>query len=710
MAGANVIGPGSEMVTRAESAGLIYVREAWGDDWQLLPYAVWEQVNVVAGSDGSGRLEFSIPYGRHKPTYATAFEDLAPLALMDWWAMLVMVDPQGGVTPVFVGRVAAEDRQIMGSQAIAGVGAPLPKGWQRWYAYDGHLLLRKRAVSRSWWDDGDEGAVELAWDPGFNKRGPRGMLVGNRSAEALDAPDEPTDGTYVFGGTNTWTRRQAIDYVMARFLALEDGPAWTLGGQVDALAQELEDVEPETTRTVEDLLRVLIPRGAGLDFGVIPTYGEDAFDVRGFEVHVFALIGTDVTFRGAQLPRNPLTTTIKGSDMADVDSVRVSRDDTHRAARVRLVGARVVVCATLRGPELAGAPTGDVLTSPVATLLGHWTSAEESAYKAGSSAVAADGSHEVHDAARAADRFGAVYQRYGARRPWAQPAPLTPKVDGQGQVIPGEAAPHQNAVRSTLSWLPLREGFDYSADPPTDRNPATAEPDFRAPLVIANDRRAEIAGAGSVSRVYAPVDRLGVGVSVQKDELGVQLHAHPNHRLARGRWDPEAVGTSESGFNPADDAEEHAVDPRTLAATVAWRSDQRLVLEAALDADHDDGSVIELARPDAELWWLAPDTIVDVSSSGQPVTSGPAGRVLRNDTDRLAAAMAGAVARYLHGRARATVSFRGWRPWVSLLGTILLTVEEGGETHGVNAPITSVELHAGRDGSPRTVIRAGYAL
>ncbi|MBX3465271.1 MAG: hypothetical protein KF878_00040 [Planctomycetes bacterium] len=697
MAGTVVIGPGAESVTREESAALVYARPEWGGGWVLLEHAVFERASIFAGSDGVSSLEFSTPYGRHKPPLAAAFAVYQPAGLMGWWVRLDFVDPAGAVTTVFHGQVRGEDRQVLGSQSdTAGSTAPLQKGWQRWHAHGGQILLRLRAVSTSWWERGGE-TVELGWFPGFNRRDRRGFLIGNRSAA-------PVGGTCVFGGHDVWTRRQALDYVLARHLATADGLTWGLGGQLDALDQDLEDMgNLSASRTVEDLLRELIPRRTGLDFAVVPTFGADD-EPSGFEVRVFALIGTNVTFRGATLPRNPDLVTIQGADMADVEAVHVVRDDTHRAARVRVVGARVVVCATLRGPELAGDPAGDVLTSPPATLRGQWTESEEAAYQAG--APGADGDDaRAHDAYRRADRFRAVYQRFAAPAGWERGPGVAPALDALAQVLPGVTAPHQDAVRSTLTWTPLREGWDYSQDPPVDRNPPDAEPELLPPLVVAQDREAEL-DLGE-ARVYSPADHLGLGVSVLRSDLGIVLAAAPNHRLARGRWDG-APGASD--FDPEDDEEPRAIDPRTLAATVAWRSDARLVLEAALAEGDDDGTVVELEVPDAELWWLAPGTVVDVDASGGLVTSGPLGRVLRNDADRLAGFMAGAIARHLHGRARATVAFRGWRPWVHLVGSVLRTVEEGGETHGIDAPITAVELYGGRGASPKTVIRAGYAL
>jgi hypothetical protein len=72
--------------------------------------------------------------------------------------------------------------------------------------------------------------------------------------------------------------------------------------------------------------------------------------------------------------------------------------------------------------------------------------------------------------------------------------------------------------------------------------------------------------------------------------------------------------------------------------------------------------------------------------------------------------MAGIVARYLTGRARADVSFHGWKTWTNLVGSILVSIEEADERHGIHSPITCVELLGGRSTPSRTIVRAGYAL
>jgi hypothetical protein len=119
--------------------------------------------------------------------------------------------------------------------------------------------------------------------------------------------------------------------------------------------------------------------------------------------------------------------------------------------------------------------------------------------------------------------------------------------------------------------------------------------------------------------------------------------------------------------------------------------------------------VEEIAANDCELWVLAPYTVLDVddqdstkvkTSGGDPVT-------LRNDSDRMAMLLAGAIARYNQSRARATIVAQGLMPWGGLLGQIMTVVDAGGAGEQIDAPITSITWTSGDN--PRTTVQTGFA-
>lgn len=722
MSGLNVWNNGSQTQSKKSPLGtalspLVYFSDSPTGPWTLATFAIFERAVVFSGSEGVDRLEFLVPYGSTlSPLEGGSFLSVSPNDLSDAWVKLDMVDAAGAKNTVFVGQVRGQDCDVFGSDSdVAGQTAPVPKGFQRWAALGGLQILRMTSISKSFsLNPSGSAVVRLDWSPGFNARDSKGLFRGNRSDSA--APDDPS---FVFGGTSTWTRRQALDYVLKRFL--NTGPIkWTLGGQLEVLAEDLRLLEIGLVTNAAELLRRIIAHKEGIEFGVHPSIGTDG-NFSGFEIKIFTLTAAPVTFLSCTIPANPNVVSFSTSDMEDVDQLRVSTDRSTTASRIRLVGERVVVCATLLGPTLSGDAGGDVLTSTVSTLIGKWTSALEAAYKAGDPTATFNSDHAKHDRFRAQTLFESVYLRYGLPQGFARPPAWVPAFDGNMNQV--GAALYQDAIRETLSWIPLLEGYDYSTNPATNNNPTGAFPEVRRPYVIAEDHKAEDEDetaptmgptTSAPPTQWSPIDKMGFGYSALQHDLGVQIHASPNHRLAfsRGTFDGTSEAISEFFLDSDKDGpldEGHAADARTLAATIAWKTDTRFVLEYALDSENDDGTVVEVEAHDAQFWWLAPGTIVGLDSSGKPVTSGATGIALRNDADLFAPMMAGLIARYVFARTRVDFAFHGWRPWLQLLGAVLTTVDEGGNKTPVNSPITCVELVGGLNAEPRTVVRAGFA-
>lgn len=277
---------------------------------------------------------------------------------------------------------------------------------------------------------------------------------------------------------------------------------------------------------------------------------------------------------------------------------------------------------------------------------------------------------------------------------------------GRNVPLQGTPADYQVAVRSTLDWIPLREGVDYSVDPPLDNNPAGATPELLPPCVWAPDY-VWTGDATGVQHTASPVDKLGVSVSVPNREWGVHLSGSPNHALADGH------GVTKSDHYPL-------IDYRELVATIAFESDQRFTLEVAMPGASASDGVLEVEAPGAECWYLAPNTVVGAAlaavqsgftSAGPKIkTSGNFGRLLRNDLATLELVMASTLSRYITGRARAEIIVKGLKPWTGLVGQVLTYVQEGGTTHAVHSPITSVQWRLSEQGGPETVILAGFAL
>ena len=662
--GVTVIGPPTGEFPYVVASPVIELRRSWADDWEYEPELELVRASGAVGGQDLGSCELKRRYGRGKQPYEGAMSTRESWDLNGWWVRMNLPTEQG-IFCEWVGRIGDESRDIQG---IIAVGEETYRsGAQHWVAFSPLQILRKVPISRSYWLVDDE-EVALDWVPDVNGRDDRNMLVGNRSATK-------SNGTYLFGGTDLWTREQYLEYIIKRFVEQTegDGPEWRMGGQVDLLAGISDTIPSGLTQTADQVLARLIPRQLGIDYKI-------AHDDQGFSIEVYAISAEEWSFGGATLPRNPNTVRIEVSDAIDILSARVERSQDQRYRKIRVIGARLLVCCSLRGN----------VEEDKATLVPKWSASLEEAYKEGTGN--AEDTPADHDAVRQGDEFRAVYRQYGAPDDWDHNDGLAaPVLDALGGTVSKKSGDYQNQVRNTLSFLPLQEGVDYGTIPATNKNPDGHQPDFLPPAAWVY----EPAAYGSIAR-YVLAEEKEIGVSASRTDWGVFLHATPNHLLALNRW---------SGARPSET--DPLFDYDKLVATIALRTDQRLVLEAELPgADPSDG-VLEIAVPDAEMWLLAPNTVVGIQGYGSLKLSGYVWRILRDDGARMRLVMAGAIGRYQNERARAEIVFKGLLPWSDMLGQVLTFVEQGGDLERVQTPITSIEWQA--DGKPTTTIRTGFA-
>jgi hypothetical protein len=436
----------------------------------------------------------------------------------------------------------------------------------------------------------------------------------------------------------------------------------------------------------------------GIDFKIVYFEAEDDGDaIEGFTIHVYALLSKPQVFAGATLPSNPDRVPVHRSSEQGMVQVRLDWGTAHRHDRIVVLGAPAVVCLSLEG---ANNHVGAEMTS----LVMKCSSELEAAYKA------------LEDEFRAGGRFEQVYQHFGAPLNWDFHKPNGAQYGGTRIIVcdkegnvQTEAAARQAAAdagetytprfqtvrRRTLRTLPLRVGYDYSVDPPVNENPTSHEAPFSKPLVWLWK-----VDLDAINR-WVPAHEEGIDVHGAGLDWGVELTVKPNHLLAKNHF-ADAVPSADSNVVPIYDHED-------ITATIAIEIDTRLRMEYEIPAGlgDPDGSTKVIEVPDAELWWLAPNTVVGVSDYGYRKRA-PTGRILRADTGRLALVMAGAIARYYEDRVAAEILAAGLVPWTAMIGHILTVVEEGGDLHHIEAPITSVHYITGGDG-PKTRIRTGFA-
>ncbi len=671
---------------------IVQVRRTWSDEWQFTPALEFVGCSIATAAAGLDSCTLRHLYGHVKMPWETGIGQPSSWGSgTGWWVRVIVLDDQGWQA-IFTGRISGEGRAVHGTDNG-------PSGIQEYQAYGPLQMLEKISVSTSWWDTGGADPVELGWMPGLNDRDGRGTVFGNRCADKMG-------DSYAFGTTSGWSHLEFAEYILDRFVEYENGPRWTMGGQHELLDELTEMVPWGTSITAAEMLRALIPVRLGLDFSIVPT--DD-----GFEINVFALTARDWSFNDKTLPKNPNVIAFRaGESPANIQTTVVSTSD-HLYSKLRVLGRRIVVCCTLWGDTALSEHLG-LLSDP--TLVPKWSDELEGSYK--SPTIEHAGYHDRPvdaDAVRQQSRFEPVYQFYGAPTDW-NPATwgAAPQLKNTGELHSPNAATAQVSVRSTLPWLPLYEGKDYSTDPPTDVNLEDVQPELQRPLVWLYQHTWVWQGTASpfwqnnylwlaenYFGRYVSAPEAGISVSVPRDDWGVVLNANPNHILGLGLFDPGSYWTMHDPL----------YDYKYSMATIAFETDHRLQLVAELPGAPEGLGTLDITVDDAECWILAANTAVGISDDGQKVKlSGGDVRELRNDSSRLAFVMAGALSKNFQERMRGEIVAKGLRPWGRLLGQVLSYVEEAGSTHRIGAPITSVSWTAGGKGDAgHTVLSTGFA-
>lgn len=639
----------------------VEIKRTWSAGWEIEPELELVSFRWCAAGQDLGSCELRRRYGRLKHPWETGLSPHYAWDLDNWWVR-VRVATRKQITLAWIGRISSQGRELFGN-SVANSGI------QSFTAYAPDQILRKTPVSCSYWCEGSTEA-QIGWLPAFNSRDSLNRLVGNRTAQK-------SSGTFCFGGTRTWTRYEILEYLVQRFLnANPNMPTWSIGGQADLLKGVSDTITLDRPITVAQALRKVIPTSLGIDYTVVPT-------ASGFEISVYALVANEYSFNGQSLPRNPNTVRIQLAGAIDRDKTTIVKVGDQQYGTIRIIGQRIVLCESL-----------DFDTNK---LEAKWTTALANTYKQGTGTEEDEAA--AHDAARMKEIFRPVYQMFGAPAGQGFSAPV---LDAEGNLTTDDAD-FQTIVRETLPWLPLREGVDYSEsakDEEESHNPSSFEAPLLPPMAWIVD--------WGLAR-FVPVDQVGISLSVLPTEWGVLLGASPNHRLAKFAWSEgqEPYDTEWDPDAPQDDNDKY-YDYEDLVITIAYRLDQPVMMSYDVPGGGD-GSTKEIFDPGAELWLLAPYTATDIDANGYLIGSGSDLRVLRNDSQRMALLMAGAIARYAEPRARANLVLKGVFAWTDLVGQILTVVDSGeGDLHDIQAPITSVELTM--DGNtPLTTIKTGYA-
>lgn len=663
MAGVTVVGAASAQ-PEDTAPMTVEVKGYWGGTWVQRSDLECVRATVSTGLDGAGTAEFVRRYGTVKGPLNTGFTTVFPIRLDYWWIRVSRVTPNGPDT-LWLGQIVNESRRPYSSGARSGV--------QTFIAYDAFRLLDTVDVSRSVWLIGGA-EYTVHWVPTFNAQDEQNVLYGNRADSILD----PADGSWTFGGKSTWSRYTAARYILRRFATPVGGPYWYIFGQWDALNALVDVFSLTPGESAGAAIRKLIPPSTGLSYRVEPVF-ELTPDKAGFALVVFALSGRTVSYGSASLPNNPQKYTLELKNAPNVEVVHIAEVSDQRYATIRIVGGRIVCCCSLFGknaPAFSAQPADG-------SLVPKYNATTEEEYRAGTGNGSSTA--EEHDLARRAEKFADAYRQFGAPADWDhQSMQASPACGSAGTIT--RYAQYTNQQRSTLDWIPLLSGWDYSWTTPVNNNDSDYPGDLMKPMVWLYDWDLER---------YIQAQDLGYSVHVSKLDWGVRVTGTPNHLLAKGHWTADELLTTET---------EPTHDYDRMIATIAFETDYRLVLEYRTGLSG--SSVKEVQVPDAQLWWLAPNTFLGIKTDNPYGTSPGSGTVLRNDASKLHQVMCGMIARYQYKRLRAEIHAHGTRFGPQAVGQ-MINFLEGSTYYTEYMPVTGIDWTF----SPErmTVVRAGFA-
>jgi hypothetical protein len=207
------------------------------------------------------------------------------------------------------------------------------------------------------------------------------------------------------------------------------------------------------------------------------------------------------------------------------------------------------------------------------------------------------------------------------------------------------------------------------------------QPEFREPFVLAY-RDTAPTGYFYVDQPSS-LDDIPGSVRMLDADFGFEVRMSPRHQLAKNHW-----GGATASLTPAP-----KYDWEKLVATVAVETDERFRAEVDV-ADGDADRVLEIYVEDASLWWIAPDTVTDVTNGAlvraYTASEFPTGKVLRSDATRLQRVAALAQAWYGRSRAVLELSAQGLN-FDYPIGYYISGVFDDFTSEDVNGVVTTLE-------------------
>jgi len=590
-----------------------YVRSGWTGIWTRLPYVKPLRSSEAAWPERS-IAEFQFDYGEIKREDRSDYPLWIPEAGLDMYICIRVVPETGTPYISWVGVVPMETLDIFGTQGSLSA-ATYPAGIQQFVAYGLDYLLERRQIAGAYARQTDGSAVQIGYAPRFNERLRSGLqLVGNRSAEKITV--DSTEVCYGFGGRNTWSHRDILEYLLYYSNDTVVEPEFVLGPpaidgaddpEILTFADSLVSTVSQSGINVKAIIDELITRRRGLGarlcwsvLGSSAPQGEAGFPGGPVELELLSMVDVPVTAGDTTLPANPYPEYLRLDSGIDTEASIVTIDALATYDRLRVQGARTLTCFSAVTASETNWPMDHAIIERA------WSAAEQSAYDA------------LDDSARGATAYERVYARFRLPADW------------NWQTVYGQR---------------LNPSFDRGA------------------WLYEHRALANMPPQGTRGGMFTPLDR----------EMAFELRYNPAHYLAKNHF----TGASE----------ETKLDYDQMIATICLETDTRPSVDVILDTPGiGRNRMLTITLDDVEVWLIANGTVVGITDTGGlEIYQGP--RVLRDDTYRLRATAALAMAIYNKHRRAVRVRTRG----VTLgypVGTFILGAWVDQVRHDVGSVVT----------------------
>jgi hypothetical protein len=413
----------------------------------------------------------------------------------------------------------------------------------------------------------------------------------------------------------------------------------------------------------------------------------------------YSLLDIPITIGGVTIPANDCQISVNLWDNQKTQ-IEIEQDTSQQYDQIIVYGEKMKTCFTV-----------DFATN---TLFEGWSLAEEDAYLDAAKNI--DGYDELdddekarlNDNYRATDKFDKVFAAF--RLPYSfdwtiEGHSCVPLLDGAGVEIPGGAdylvAPYYNADKRIRHELPFLVGYDYSSLYPVNNNPANSEPEYRKMFVVAldNDGRYQFAEDMHVTDQDGEAQQFGASVRPMARELGFICHFTPAYMAANGYF----AGAEPAEHNLDGEVTDIGIDYENLMATIFVETDQVVKMIYNLN-NYENKRIKSIYCPDAELWYIAWGTIVDIDADGVPVFY-EGEPFIRDDRVRIRNVLAAAVAWYGRQRNRLNITIREIDAGIEL-GTLINNLGVTGQGAAGSA-VTSISYNFCKPVA--TIVRTDFA-